>query len=1562
LVIGCCVIAPASAQESRKEWRISSPGGQSTVYSTQQEAVAAIKGLPAPPGVPPEARDGWNAVDKIKSQRITFDGKTDITYWMGKAQPSDPEWGYMVSYGTQKYASEDQMVTAYNATWQPNPFCAGETVAPSGAWTPAFPGFEGFENRTYERVVAEGDNSIDYPCEYFTIEYTFTRTRRLDCPARYTQWSNKEEACVNEDFLATITSTSDVCEGNGGAGSCFASSPAQKIDGACDGNVGNPCNVKTGEKYEIAPDFDLGWIALTRFYHSGVSTTLGGFGHGWTHSLGIRLVTDGAESAGLIEGTGYQRPFKKVGTAFEATDGSGDRLVQNGNWTLYTGHQTTTFDAAGRVLAIRSLDGTSLTYLYDDRDRLVAVGHSSGRVLEFTYASDAYEAHIASVQVEGVPMATYAYTAAGQVANVTYADGSIRTYHYEDARFPHHLTGITAEDGRRYSIFTYDALGRVISSQHAGGADGVTLDYSSSGGALVTDALGHQTNYALTPGGQTAPPRKVTALADTRGVVARTYNAVAADFRQRLATLTDRDDVQTSHAYADITDVVTGQPASRHTVTEAVGLPEQRITQTVRDQATNVLLASTVGNRETRYAYNTRLQPVSMVIKDLAAGDTRTTTFTYCEAADAALAGGACPIEGLPKAVDGPRLDAADVTTYTYFAMDDAACAASPATCAYRKGDLRSITNALGHSVETLAYDSAGRPASVKDTNGVVTDYTYHPRGWLATATVRGATAADDRSTQMSYWPTGLVQQVTAPDGSSVSYVYDAAQRLTDIADDAGNTIHYTLDNAGNRLKEHTVDAGGTLRRTLARVYNTLGQLITLKDAGNHATGFVYDVNGNAQSITDALQRVTAREHDPLNRLARTLQDVGGIEAEIRTRYNALDQVTQVTDPKGLHTTYAYNGFGDQTTLVSPDTGTTVFTLDAAGNRTTRTDARGVTATYHYDALNRITGIAYPDPNLDVGYSYDIAPSVCAADERFAKGRIGTVLHAGGSTAYCHGRFGQVTRKVQTVNGVTTTLRYSYTKAGRLASLTYPDGSVADYVRDSQGRISQIGLTRSGLEREVVISQVTHAAFGPPTGWTYGNGRQLQRPLDLDYRPQAVHDPASGGLSLSYGYDPAGSIIELKNGAGTSILAKYAYDPLGRLTQTQDGPTGTPIETYAYDATGNRIGLTTAAGTSIYTYPANSHHLAAVDGQARSYDAAGNTVSVADKDFAYSDANRMSAVKQVDEVVESYSYNHRSERVLRAPASGDAQLTMYDEAGQWIGNYSAAGLPQQQAIWLDEYPIALIGAPSAGVPEVAYIQPDHLGTPRVVIDAMRDVAIWEWSNKGEAFGYQAPASDPDGDGVAFDLALRFPGQQATDASEMFYNYQREYDSSVGRYSQSDPIGLKGGVSTFAYVESSPLRSIDSTGLSATSEDGKRSFCVNAHIAAGSICGGATGYYAGGAAGGVSGAAICTPTGPGLAACSAGGAIGGSAAGGALGSIAGGYFGGLIGQARCSGGGDDDDSSDCRKEIQHCISICNRAKSDPDMKNVWGGSFAQCLLGCVSWRCMSKVGPEDMNGR
>ncbi len=219
-----------------------------------------------------------------------------------------------------------------------------------------------------------------------------------------------------------------------------------------------------------------------------------------------------------------------------------------------------------------------------------------------------------------------------------------------------------------------------------------------------------------------------------------------------------------------------------------------------------------------------------------------------------------------------------------------------------------------------------------------------------------------------------------------------------------------------------------------------------------------------------------------------------------------------------------------------------------------------------------------------------------------------------------------------------------------------------------------------------------------------------------------------------------------------------------------------------------------------------------MDGEARTHDAAGNTTSIGSKTFTYSDANRMNAVKQGDAVLESYGYNHRGERVLRTPAGGAAQITLYDEAGQWLGNYSATGQAQQQAIWLDNYPVALINVPGTGVPELAYVQPDHLGTPRVVIDPVSDVAIWEWNNRSEVFGNQIPSADPDGDGVAFELALRFPGQQATDSSGLFYNYQREYDPAVGRYSQSDPIGLRGGASIYAYTGNDPLDFVDPLGL------------------------------------------------------------------------------------------------------------------------------------------------------
>jgi RHS repeat-associated protein len=88
--------------------------------------------------------------------------------------------------------------------------------------------------------------------------------------------------------------------------------------------------------------------------------------------------------------------------------------------------------------------------------------------------------------------------------------------------------------------------------------------------------------------------------------------------------------------------------------------------------------------------------------------------------------------------------------------------------------------------------------------------------------------------------------------------------------------------------------------------------------------------------------------------------------------------------------------------------------------------------------------------------------------------------------------------------------------------------------------------------------------------------------------------------------------------------------------------------------------------------------------------------------------------------------------------------------------------------------------------------------------------IWKWES--DPFG-AAPANDnPDGDSVKFSYNLRFPGQYYDAETGKHYNYFRDYDPGTGRYVESDPIGLDGGLNTYTYVGQNPLVGLDPYGL------------------------------------------------------------------------------------------------------------------------------------------------------
>jgi RHS repeat-associated protein len=115
------------------------------------------------------------------------------------------------------------------------------------------------------------------------------------------------------------------------------------------------------------------------------------------------------------------------------------------------------------------------------------------------------------------------------------------------------------------------------------------------------------------------------------------------------------------------------------------------------------------------------------------------------------------------------------------------------------------------------------------------------------------------------------------------------------------------------------------------------------------------------------------------------------------------------------------------------------------------------------------------------------------------------------------------------------------------------------------------------------------------------------------------------------------------------------------------------------------------------------------------------------------------------------------------------------------------------------------------VAQIYYVHPDHLGTPRAITTSdASNTKVWEWSNL-EPFGNNVPDENPSGLGN-FTYNNRFPGQYFDQETNTSYNYFRDYDPATGRYVQSDPIGLEGGLNTYTYVFNAPLTGSDPTGL------------------------------------------------------------------------------------------------------------------------------------------------------
>ncbi|RJG05285.1 RHS repeat protein [Noviherbaspirillum cavernae] len=446
----------------------------------------------------------------------------------------------------------------------------------------------------------------------------------------------------------------------------------------------------------------------------------------------------------------------------------------------------------------------------------------------------------------------------------------------------------------------------------------------------------------------------------------------------------------------------------------------------------------------------------------------------------------------------------------------------------------------------------------------------------------------------------------------------------------------------------------------------------------NTTYSYQYDAVGNLTRITDPLGHVTDQGWDALNRLKQKQQPApttGAPRPTVNYSYDGLDQLISVTDPRNLVTSYTIDGLGNQTGVVSPDTGNASRTYDEAGNLKTSTDARAQTTSYQYDALNRVTRIAYADGNA-VDYTYDQGAN--------GIGRLTQIAEAAGTTRYAYDQKGRVTLETRTIGGMAYATAYSYDSAGRLSGITYPSGRMLAYIRDGAGRIAQIDTTREGVTA-TLARQVTYQPFGGVRSFVNGANVTVTRSHDLDGR---ITGYSLGARTATVTYDPASRIGSIGDAANPDSVRHYAYDDLDRLAsyQSQNGSIS-----YGYDPVGNRTSRVIGASVTNYSYAPTSNRLTRVSaGQTNDVvtDANGSITNNGANQFAHDARGRMVSAVTAQGTVH-YKINALGQRVQKITPT-EAIVYHYDTGGKLIGESTADGIFRKDYVYLNDIPVAVL--------------------------------------------------------------------------------------------------------------------------------------------------------------------------------------------------------------------------------------------------------------------------------
>ncbi|MFF2658253.1 LamG-like jellyroll fold domain-containing protein [Kitasatospora sp. NPDC058032] len=626
-------------------------------------------------------------------------------------------------------------------------------------------------------------------------------------------------------------------------------------------------------------------------------------------------------------------------------------------------------------------------------------------------------------------------------------------------------------------------------------------------------------------------------------------------------------------------------------------------------------------------------------------------------------------------------------------------------------------------TVESRAYDPAGRLASVTDAMGAVTSFTYFDDGLPATATAEGVTQSDGTSRSIvleanEYDGAGqLVKRTTGGGRTTTVNTYDSVGHVTQsVLDPAGlkRTISASYD-ADDRVTSTTLKVSDTENSVQSSTYDTAGRL-TRSELSSSLGGpsavatYAYDQRGLVVSSTSPLGNVAGADpaaytttygYDTLARAVTvasppvSAESGGGAAANVRpistTGYNAFGEAVSAKDPLGRVARTAVDRLGRATSATLPTytppgagtplTATSTVEYDKLSRVVAANDAAGRRTTFAYDRLGHETRRVEPNSLGGLQPPVDDNPPTWTSTWTPTGLQLSATDPVGARTEATYDQLGRVltatvVERKPTLQNLTS--RFTWDDAGNQTAATSPTGSVGKATYNAAG---QIVTATDPLGR---TSRRDYDGAGRLIKSTTPMGEAVRTRFDGLGNPVVAEDLDSAGAVLrtvTTAFDLEGRAVSATSPA-TGAVTTTRFDVLGRpVALTEPVSAGESVTTtFGYDAAGNRTRVTDGRGnTTVYTFNAWGLPESTVEPSTTAHPAAADRTWTT----AYDVAGQAVKLTEPGGVVRTRTFDPAG-RVVRESGTGAEAATtdrefVYDKAGHLVQHNATALTAQAYA-------------------------------------------------------------------------------------------------------------------------------------------------------------------------------------------------------------------------------------------------------------------------------------------